>query len=51
MKQKLPLSAEVRTANADVVVALTFGELSSQDFYDVKEGVLQLLAESQTKSP
>jgi hypothetical protein len=51
VKQKLPLSAEVRTANADVVVAHTFGELSSQDFYDVKEGVLQLLAKSETKSP
>jgi len=43
ISQKLPLGAEFRQGFADEAAGLAFGQISAQDFADLREGVLLLL--------
>lgn len=45
VSQKVPLASEYRQRFTDDAAAATFGQLSSQGFVEMKEGVLKLLAE------
>jgi hypothetical protein len=43
VSQKVPLDSEYKQRHTDEAAAAAFGQLSSQGFVELKEGVLKLL--------